>query len=151
MLQVLYSKEKLLAYSFSFYGDYCIVLGSLIANFTKEEIAWILAHELGHVEDSLHYCPYLDKNPVYKVCRDFFLLVLLVAYFYPLLLPLFVFIFYYLVYRWQKREYRADGFACLVIGEKIGINTLKKLQTLDGHGFSLTHPSYRSRIRNITL
>ncbi|SHO33471.1 Hypothetical protein BQ3484_403 [Cedratvirus A11] len=141
--------EKILASSFFLFGDYYIVLGPLVSLFSKEELAWILAHELGHVEHSLHCCPYLDKNSPGKVCRDLLFVSLLLCYFYPLLLPVFCTFFYYIIYRWQKREYQADQFASLVMGRQIGIRTLHKLQSIDGCGFSLTHPSYRSRISNL--
>jgi Zn-dependent protease with chaperone function len=145
--------ENTLACSFFLFTDYYIVLGPLVSFFSKEEVAWILAHELGHVEDSLHCCPYLDKNSPQRVCRDFFLLTVLLSLACVMssttLLSLLGLLFYYIIHRWQRREYRADKFASLVMGVEVGIRTLQKLQSIDGHGLSLTHPSYQSRIDNL--
>lgn len=145
-MQVLLSPEPILVSSFFLAGNYYIVLGSLVSSFSKEEIAFILAHEIGHLEHSLHACPYLDKTPSYKICLHVFLLGLLLGYLYPLLLIPLCTLFFFMVYRWQKREYEADSFACLVMGKEVAIRTLEKLQNMDGCGFSLTHPSYSWRI-----
>lgn len=146
MLEVLLSPEPILASSFFLAGNYYIVLGSLVSSFTKEELAFILAHEVGHLEHSLHSCPYLDKTNPYKICVHLLLLASFLSYLYPPLLPLLFLFFFYLVCRWKKREYEADGFASLVMGKEVAIRTLQKLQNMDGSGFSLTHPSYSSRI-----
>ncbi|QIN54514.1 peptidase family M48 [Cedratvirus kamchatka] len=145
------SNKEVLACSFFLLDDYYVVLGNLVSSFSKEQVAWIIAHELGHMQHSLCCCPYLDKNSTSKVCVHLLLVFILVCYLCPLLLPMLCLCFYYIIYRWQRREYQADYFASLVMGSKIGISVLCKLQSMDGHGSSLTHPSYSSRISNIVL
>lgn len=151
-IEILVSKEKILARSFALGGVYYIVVGSLFSFFNREEAAWILAHELGHVQDSLHSCPCLDKTVPEKICLCILLLALLSGYFSFLLPILLCLVLVCIVYRWQRREYEADRFACRVMGQRVGVSVLQKLQTLDrGCGSSLTHPSYSSRLRKITF
>lgn len=133
----------------------------LVNKFNKEQLKFIIAHEISHIKNNdveknvISFITVIAIIPVILVLLapliiSSFSLILGISIAIVIFLSGFVLHFYFS----QKRELAADRFALSYVDKKVALGVLhelKKMDSLPEKSFSLfaTHPSVKKRVKSI--